>query len=271
MVIDNPSSYSEEELVHIPPTQSPDTLFTFVSKLDYLFKSIDTKMISPWYCVEDISYLRIDGINRIAIPMKCFCDIKLHNLKHHIHWYGSYGIAFSKAFAIKNGIQPVHYLIPDSELATNLSHTFNLVKDDNREDYNYNELKDYLMHTLLFNKPNEGPFINRLTGEKEIKCFTDECEWRFVPDVSSVGYQQIIFDTTVLDDKTIMNSYSAPLSEETSVSIPFSYSDIKHIILKKDEDFSTFIEHLSNINLSSNERDRLIAKVIIWELSEGDF
>lgn len=271
LVIDNPSLLYEEEPTHVPPTQSPDTLFNFVSNIEYLFKTIDTKLLSPWYCAEDISYLHIEGVDRIAIPMKCFCDIRLHNLKHHIRWYGSYGIAFSKEFAIKNGIQPVHYLNPHSELTKNISSTFNLVKDDNREDKNYNELKDFLMHTLMFCKPNEGTFINRITKEKETKCFTDECEWRFVPNVSSVGYQQIIFDTKVIDDKTVMSRYSTPLSEDTSVSIPFSYSDIKHIILKTDGDFTDFVEHLNNIELSPIERDRLIAKIIIWELSEGDF
>ena len=271
IVAKNPEYKLEKDNEHVSPVQSPDTLFHFVKKIDYLYTILDSKLIFPWYCEEDVSYLKLDGISKIAIPMKCFCDIKLHNLKTHIHDYGNYGIAFSKEFGIRNGIQPIQYLNPKSDLAKNLAHTFNLVKNDDRDDESLNELKSFLLHSLMYCKPDQGIFVNRDTGKDVIKCFTDECEWRFVPDVSSLAYNQILLDENAINNEDIMNNYNVPLSQESSVSIPYSYSDVKHIILKTESDFTDFTEHLSHLNLSVHEREKLISKVIIWDLSEGDF
>ena len=203
--------------------------------------------------------------------MKCFCDIKLHNLKSHISYYGYYGIAFSKEFGIKNGIQPVHYLNPKSTLTKNISNTFNTVKNKESDDVLFNELRDYLLHSMIYCKPDQGMFFNIESEELVQKCFTDECEWRFVPDVSGLGYQQILLDQEAIEDKEIMYRYNEPLSQESSVSITFNYADIKHIVLKDEEDFLDFTNHLSHLNLSVRERERLISKVIIWNYSEGDF
>lgn len=40
-------------------------------------------MISPRYCSEDIEYLKIDGIKKMAYPMRCFCDISLPTLDEY--------------------------------------------------------------------------------------------------------------------------------------------------------------------------------------------
>lgn len=86
----------ENQPKHIPSTVQADTLFTFTNQLDWIINPLRSKMLSPRYCEEDVSYLGIDGINRIAIPMRCFCDINLHRLGDHLSWYGYYGLAFSK-------------------------------------------------------------------------------------------------------------------------------------------------------------------------------
>ena len=90
---------------HIPSKIQADTLFTFTSHLEYLIPIIKLAMISPRYCEEDIRYLKVRGIKRIAYPMKCFCDINLHRLEEHLMWYGYYGLAFSKEWGMKNKIQ----------------------------------------------------------------------------------------------------------------------------------------------------------------------
>ena len=82
-------------------------------------------MISPRYCTEDISYLQINGISRISIPMNCFCDINLHRLGKHLDCYGYYGIAFTKEWGMKKHIQPVLYLNPESDLRIDFSEAFN--------------------------------------------------------------------------------------------------------------------------------------------------
>ena len=67
--IENPS--------HIPSKVQADTLFNFMQELKFLITTVKNKMLSPRYCEEDIRYLNIKGLERLAIPMKCFCDINL--------------------------------------------------------------------------------------------------------------------------------------------------------------------------------------------------
>jgi hypothetical protein len=49
-------------------------------------------------------------------PGVCFCDIPAADLQVHIDKYSSFGIAFSKAFLVKQGASPVFYIAKDSEI-----------------------------------------------------------------------------------------------------------------------------------------------------------
>lgn len=112
--------------------------------------------------------------------MVCFCDINFHKLHDHIQFYGGYGIAFSKDWGLKRGIQPIQYINPKSSLRCDFGQAFNLALEDKHEDV----LSDYILTHMNYIKPIEGTMIR---NEKQIlKNFTDECEWRFVPDVSVI-------------------------------------------------------------------------------------
>ena len=107
--------------VHVPSEIQADTLFTFMLAPEYLYTILRKSMISPRYCTEDISYLQINGIPRVSIPMKCFCDINLHRLGKHLDCYGYYGIAFTKEWGMRKHIQPVLYFNPASDLRLDFS------------------------------------------------------------------------------------------------------------------------------------------------------
>ena len=85
---------AEQSETHIPSKVQADTLFTFTSEPEFLIEYIKLKMIAPRYCEEDVEYLSIPGIKKMAYPMKCFCDINLHKIDEHLSWYGYYGLAF---------------------------------------------------------------------------------------------------------------------------------------------------------------------------------
>ncbi len=74
----------EKKNTHTPSKIQADTLFTFMTDYEYLMPLLRSRMISPRYCEEDIRYLKIKGIKRIAYPMKCFCDINMHRLEEHL-------------------------------------------------------------------------------------------------------------------------------------------------------------------------------------------
>jgi len=50
----------------------------------------------------------------IRCTMLCFCDIPPGQLGIHIQKYGSFGIAFSKQFLLRQGAVPVHYVPPNA-------------------------------------------------------------------------------------------------------------------------------------------------------------
>lgn len=255
---------------YIAPDNSADTLFTFMTELAFLIKTIKNKCISPRYCKEDIEYLMIEGIFSVAFPMKCFCDINLHKMRNHLDWYGGYGIAFSKEWGLKNGIQPLQYINPNSKLRIDYSESFNVAIGADLLEKPFDVLKNMLLHELMYLKPYSGPMNHKTTNEIREKCFTDECEWRYVPDVSNLNMPQAIIDIRQ-QDSTVLNRLSDALDGKKECSLPFEFDDIKYIILLNNSDFYKFLREIKSMKLVQNVRDKLISKIIIWNDSKGDF
>lgn len=270
--VDAPEVEKDNQTQHIPSTVQADTLFHFERQLDWIINPLRLKMLSPRYCTENISYLEVDGIKNIAYPMKCFCDINLHRMGVHLEWYGYYGIAFTKEWGMKQKIQPVQYINPDSEFRKDLTVALTAALDSvNAEhDETCDRLANYLLHHLMYCKPYSGEAQRRTTGQVENKCFTDECEWRFVPDITTEGYWQVIFDEAMLR-KENLDGQSKAMEGLQSISLNFEYSDIKYIIIEKAADLPEIIAAINGFQIEDMEKYSLISKIIIWENSKEDF
>lgn len=257
--------------VHTPSFIQADTLFTFTSQLDFLIPYIKNSCLYPRFCDEDISYLEIPDIKKIYIPMKCFCDINLHRISQHLDWYGYFGLAFSKEWGMRKGIQPIQYINPYSELRKDFTSLFSkaLQSDYSPNNELENQLKDYMLHELMYYKPYEGNMKNRRTKETERKCFTDECEWRFIPNLSGTGFSQIYYDPNINAD--IINDISNSLEKLPQTALHFEYSDLKYIIIEDISDSVRLVEVIDSINEKKTVKDELISKIIIWKKSKGDF
>ena len=260
-----------EKTTHTSSTIQPDTLFNFMKKVDWLIEIIQNKMIPPRYCVEDITYLQIDGIDKVAYPMKCFCDINLHKLQEHIGWYGACGIAFSKQWGMEKGIQPLHYINPQSSLRKDFTEVFNstIQTESKRQSELQRKLKSYLLHELMYYKPYSGFFENRNTSEKSYKCFTDECEWRYLPNVDFLDYEQIIIYDEL--NKDYIDNCNAALKTVREVSLQFDYKDIKYLIVENDDDYIKLVDAIIHLPIRRNEKYWLSSKIIVWDKSKGDF
>ena len=261
-----------ESSIHTPSKIQADTLFTFTSELEFLIPYIENACLYPRYCDEDIEYLEIDKLKKIYIPMKCFCDINLHRINCHLDWYGYYGLAFPKDWGMKNGIQPIQYINPDSRLRKDFSTVFNhILNDDMSETTDLdNMMKSFMLHELMYYKPYEGKMKNRRSKKVEKKCFTDECEWRYVPDLSNSDFQQIYYDTSIMN-AGIMNDISNSLTKVSGVSLGFDYSDLKYIIIKTTDDFVKLVSVINNLRIDENTKNELISKIIIWEFASKDY
>lgn len=275
LVLKNIKDY-ESSNNHIPSIVNPDTLFNFTTDISYLIFPLKNKMLSPRYCEENISYLRVQEdkkrIKKIYIPMKCFCDINLHRIREHLNWYGFYGLAFTKEWAMRNNIQPIHYINPSSNFRKDFTKAFNLaLKTINLpESILEKNLKSQLLSQLVYMKPYSGKMENRLQKKTLEKCFTDECEWRYIPDVSKTDYSPIYFGDTIIDLGNIKD-LSDSMIENKEISLTFEYSDLKYIIVKTDEDFRFIVKEIEKFALPKEEIYDLISKIIIWDNDGGDF
>lgn len=257
---------------HIPSKIQADTLFTFTSQIEYLIPYIENACLYPRYCDEDIEYLNIEKYKKIYIPMKCFCDINLHRIDCHLDWYGYYGLAFPKKWGMKNGIQPIQYINPESNLRKDFSVVFNQILDDDSSgtDSLGDMMKSFMLHELMYYKPYEGKMRNRRSKMIEKKCFTDECEWRYVPDLSNTEFQHIYYDPNIMN-AGIMNDISNSLTKVEGIALKYDYTDLKYIIIKTTDDFVKLVSVIDRLRIDVNTRNEFISKIIIWDKSREDF
>ncbi len=272
IMLDNVQKVQQEkQSKHVPSTVQADTLFTFVDQLDWIIEPLRLKMISPRYCVENIRYLHLGNLKEIAIPMKCFCDINMHKLGVHLDWYGYYGLAFSKEWGMKKGIQPVRYINPDSPLCKDFTTAFKAaLKDKSKKNPTQKKLQNYILHDLMYCKPYAGLFENRRTKKRQQKCYTDECEWRFVPDVTMENYDQVIFDDEILHTGNLVTISNA-MNGLSDISLTFEYSDIKYIIVDEISDLNKITSEILKFDIDESAQHELISKIIVWNISKGDF
>ena len=261
------TEYEKMDIPYVAPSQTADTLFNFVKERKFLEDAIRSKKLSARYCKENIEYLHL-GIKEIAFPMKCFCDINMHKLEEHLSWYGYYGIAFSKKWGMEQGIQPLQYINPESELCKEYGLAFKDALRNN--DKEYQKLRDYIALQLMYLKPYSGPFKNRITGRPQNKCFTDECEWRFVADVTALEMEEIITDPIKMAEGVLL-LMSNSLNGREEASLSFEYKDIKYIILEDISDYNAFLEFIENLDIENEYKKLLISKLLVWSEAKGDF
>ena len=249
-----------DEETYSAPKQSANTLFRFFSKPEYLFESLAKQAMIPRYYGENVDYLNI-GYNQIAYPMVCFCDITVHRLEDHMTLYGKYGIAFSKVWGIKQGIQPVQYVNKNSVLCKDFSTAFETAIQNEEDTPPVN----FLLTQMLYMKPIEGTMPR---GEEVIrKNFTDECEWRFIPNVASINLPQAVTESEIAS-VGVLNS---TINDNPQCWLRFNFSDVKYIFLQTEENFDELCAVLDQVVDNEEEKRKLISKVIIWNNAREDF
>lgn len=270
ITLENAKPRVTKSKIHTPSTIQADTLFTFTTKLDHIIPYIKTRKITPRYCVEDIKYLKIPNINRIAFPMKCFCDINMHRLDAHLGWYGYYGLAFSKEWGMSRGIQPIQYINPHSELRKDFSKAFAsaLSSPATKKGGAQEKMQNFLLHELMYYKPYDGKMENRNTGKIQTKCFTDECEWRYIPDVTIAGFEQVLYDESIVNTG-VLKEINDSMANTAKISLPFEFDDLKYIIVKSTDDFEKLAYAIKDFD--DPIQHTLLSKIIIWDISGRDF
>jgi len=239
---------------------SSETLFHFTPKPEYLFKILESNFRPRYY--QEI--IKMEGLNtpfNKAIPMICFCDIPLSQIKEHINTYGNYGIGMSKSWGIKNKLNPILYIEPQSILSESiLSLLRNKPADKTGK-------KEGIYNVFRYMKNYKGDFFRSGKIVSNVK-FYDEREWRYLPAV----------DTGIefwLDDVDFNNHTALANHNRKAESYPLEFQpdDIKYLIIKDESEIPDMIRALRDIKLKYPEIiiDQLVSRIITTDQIKSDF
>ncbi|RIN39524.1 hypothetical protein BU043_11715, partial [Staphylococcus simulans] len=222
----NRENIKKEKMSNIPvgsadkSFQNANCLIRCMNKIEYLLGDLRKMGMFPRYNTEDYSYLNLQydekNLRKLAIPMLCFCDIPLKQLKNHSGSYGNYGIALSKEWGEKYKISPVHYLYGNSDVFEEFRELFNYANQNNDDN-----IFNYLFNRLMFTKPKCG------IQDDKIKLFTDEQEHRYIPDFfMNNELNQFYFNPSFK-----LNDLNHSISIDESYLLPFTTNDVRYIIV----------------------------------------
>lgn len=206
-----------------------------------------------------------------GIPMVCFTDIPLELTETHRKEYGMYGLGLNKSWGIRKGLNPIFYILKNSEAYNFFNHmqficAHNAILIDkikclitpptnnmqNDEKYIYEHLHsadvmtaimDFAAYCKLY---SEDPL-------KDVKPFYDEREWRYLPPFTDEKQKRdnncnrLLPNQLTDDEKQKLNRYM-----EKNYSLKFDFNDVDQIIVpkgKKDDLTQKMLEE-SDINYS---------------------
>ena len=248
------SSVTTLEHAVIHSKQYSDNLYHFAKMPDRIISALVHKGFTLNYVVEDLSFLNIEQVSSIAFPMICFCDIAPEEtrLKPHRDQYGSYGIGLSEKWGMKNGVQPVHYILSTSPFAQDFTQALEAAfsASPEQETGPLNTLCDFLITNLAFTKPIWG------TNNGTDYCFEDECEWRFIPADLPSDMPRFLVPTKV----NMLDNYRRTLWQPTTYLLEFDYDDISDIFAAKGE-ASELRRKIGELAIAKEEKELLLTKV----------
>lgn len=249
---------------------SSNTIIHFTSKKEFL-KGILSENFRLKYCKETIQWTNKDKFT-LHVPMISFCDIPLSQIKNHISNYGHYGIGLSREWAIRNKLNPVLYVEPDSHLSASYRKVLSFfgttaltlpetVKGDTRE-----AIKQAL-DVARYIKNYEGPLTRRGKTIEKYR-YSDEREWRYVPEYSSPC--KILYTVKEFSKEGTKEEAAEKISD---MRLEFEPNDVKYIIIKNDTEISEFVEHLRRAKgktYSHDDIERLTTRLLTSEQIHND-
>lgn len=231
---------------------SPDILIHFTNSLDKLL-SILKNNFYPRYCYEEFDYVSKSPTVEGAMPMVCFCDIPLSQVKNHIKTYGHYGLGLKKQWGIRKKLNPVIYFNKDSLLARQLERVFDVHMGFSEIRGNLQEselthlenLGEICLEIPRYAKPYSGELFRDGRLFKRNVRFYDEREWRYVPPIALRGIECYLSKDDFLTPE-VLERENRKLENKRSI-LTFNPRDIKFIIIDKESEIIPMLEALRKI------------------------
>jgi hypothetical protein len=221
------------------------------------------------YCRE---FLRSNYLTpAAAFPMICFSDIPLSELHQHLQRYDDYTIGMTKGWAKSHKLNPVLYFEEKSTFTQSLvekfdfamqKHFFNRLDDDAKHEFYY------FLYLLAFSKNYDGELTTKKVHYDNYR-FSDEREWRYVPQVAEV--EEEWFYKTYDDYDKNKPAYNKEISK---YRLPFELTDINFIIVNDRADIDFFYDLLSKVfskEITAKELTRIPVNFFTNDQIKSDF
>jgi Protein of unknown function (DUF2743). len=262
---------------------SANSLFHFTPKRENLL-SILKNGFYPRYCIENVRLSFEDKFQQfaeIAIPMVCFCDLRLSQIKYHVEKFGPYAIGLNIDWGIKYGLNPLMYVAPESNpikifrdsLSDSLRYLLREHNGNSSEAERLYQIGDHIMYLIRYLKPYSGKMWDgQGFNGKEIK-FYDEREWRYIPDYYEMKKCSV---KPYLNKGEYMNDVQKQECSRQLVErfrLGFALEDIRYIIVEKEDEIQEMIDDIGKIKRDKPDREqkRLLTKLISIESLQQDF
>lgn len=210
------------------------------------------------------------------VPMVSFCDIPLSQVKGHISKYGNYGIGLTRDWGIRNRLNPVLYLEPQSLLSESYRIAANyflgqaaLEKERVARSDQYSRAVVALGELLSYTKNFQGTLRRRDGTVIENYRFADEREWRYV--LPSIGGITPIMSEERFDSPEGQAQVRQIIESQRLVFHP---NDIKYVIIKDESEIHEFVAHLREAKrprYTPAEIDLLTTRILTAEQIWQDF
>ena len=231
---------------------SSNTLFHFFKEYKYLKQTIDEGIWARYFIEK--KWNKRD----LAIPMFCFCDIPLSQIKEHLSGYGNYGIGVTKQFAKNNFITPVAYISQESHLMNKLSYFLSSFEKPktNHKDMEFEELM------LYYAKKVSG-----YNSEDEVQYkFYNEREWRYIPKLSQDVHLEILLGE--YDEKKTITEFSR---RTESSKLELKPKDIAYIIVERECEVKEIAHTLQTRYRNYQQLEQLFSRIITVKQIKEDF
>lgn len=227
------------------------SLWHFTKSIDIIL-SIVKNGFYPRTAKEDMNFLMKKYEHAyIGTPMVCFTDIPMDHLDEHTKQYGQYGIGMNKEWGIKKGLNPILYIVDDSNLNNSiLKLQWNIIQNSKNDVNQLNEITNVFW--------GMAGYFKRYMESESTKPYYDEREWRYLTPFSEGEYTYRLIG----DELTNERIEKLNLEVQNKFPLKFSLSDIDSIVIPDDEDLSSLKYNIyQNVNFTEEEKNIIINKL----------
>lgn len=250
------------------------TLFHFTGTFENLV-GILTSDFHPRYCLEGTAdWLGGDDDSMsYALPMVCFCDLKLSQLGNHMATYGNYGIGLTKEWGRKRGVSPIFYLNRASRTVGLISE---LLAAYTVQDSDGGKQPSPFVHAIseLFGyvKPYEGNMYR--DGKYVMTRFYDEREWRYIPEsYEKRGIEHLPFR---MNKDGFQNELARAVFNKKAGELDqlhFEPVDIRYLLVKSEHEVLPLVSAIATIKerFGRDQVVRLTTRILVSEHAGLDY